>query len=90
MKEPIKINRESFFDFLISQRYKLAKTPFFTFYKVKKRKIASFLVTVRLKNFQVEKFRYLLKTFEIFKTHDLYQGVKTFEVLDILRHFWDF
>ena len=41
--------------------------------------------TVRFKNFRVQTFR--LTTFEIFKVHDLYRGVKTFEVFDILESF---
>ena len=47
------------------------------------------ICTVRFKNFRVENFRYLLKTFEIFEIHDLYQDVKTFEVFDISKYFWE-
>ena len=43
---------------------------------------------MRFKNFRVENTKkFLLKTFEIFEIQDLYQGVKTFEVFDILKYF---
>ena len=35
---------------------------------------------MRFKNFRVENFRYLLKTFEVFEIDDFDLGVKTFEV----------